>query len=175
MDAVGMPFVHRGVVGGRVAERDEIEGDEGVGNVEEPAHGRDPFFMRIEAGPHSAQTDGMGGKKDVFGGCREILFPEDVVGSFKESLFIAADHDGCGCVCRHFRVWQRVGELLQQVRVVDYDKFPGLSVHGARRAHGGVEDGRYMVVGDGKVGVASYADPAEDAHVGFVIRELLRD
>lgn len=60
MHVVGMPFVHRGVSIFGIADGDEIERHKAVGDVENRPDGGDALLMRIDAGPDSAESYGVG-------------------------------------------------------------------------------------------------------------------
>lgn len=170
-----MPLVHGGMEGGGMADGDEVEWHQVGRDVEDPADRVDALLMGIKARPYTAQADGMGRQQDVLGCGREVLLPQVPVDAFQETVLVAADHDGKGCLSGHLGVRQRVGELRQQVTVIDHDELPRLAVHAARGAHGGVEDGGDFRVGHRGIGVASHADAAQDIHICIVYLELFRN
>ena len=75
MHPVGMPLFHRGMLLLRIADGDKIERNQMVREVQDVPDRGNAVVVRIKAGPHSAEADGMGGEKDVFRSSREVLFP----------------------------------------------------------------------------------------------------
>lgn len=67
MYAFGVPFIHRDMVGERIAHGNKVEGDEAVGQIENLLYRRHAVFMRIQACPYSSQSYGVRRQQQILG------------------------------------------------------------------------------------------------------------
>ena len=99
-----MPFVDRVGGGGGMADGDEGEGDEAVGEVENVSDGVKTFLVWVEACPHGAKSQSMGAQEYIFTDGREILLPERAIDSVKKTFTVATRYDSNRSPVGHFGV-----------------------------------------------------------------------
>lgn len=130
---------------GRDTNRDDVKGDDVLGDAQKLPQWSDAFLIRVNATPGAAVAEGGGSKEDVLRRRRAVLDP--VSGDLLEGGLRAHD-DGEARVLGEGGVRVDLGDLGEGGLVTDHNKVPSLRIDGAGGVHPGLDDLTDVLVGD---------------------------
>ena len=130
MDVFRFPFVFGFLRSGGVSYRDDGERDYILRHAEIFLYRIDTFGVGIYTCPYGSESEGMGGKQEIFSCGRYILNPEASVYTLTVNRFaeVSADDDGERCLREHTCVGERGGERVEYGTVIDGHECPWLFV-----------------------------------------------
>jgi len=128
-DILGVPLVFGFLFVSGIANDDGAKRDEVFGQFQDGGNIFAAFPVGVGASPYGAESQGICGQQDVFGGGGTVLNPKLPGRAVKGLLHVAANHDGEGRSCRHTRIRAGFGKLFQLCLVGDYHEVPRLFVH----------------------------------------------
>lgn len=155
MDILSLEFI-LGLIGpGRIADGDDVQRDDVVGNPQGLADESHSVIIWIGSGPQRAQPQGLCRQQDIFTGTGGVDYGKG------KTLIVrlirhGADDDGRAYFVKHLGVRQAFSELVQDLPVRDRDKRPRLPVYRGGGRHAGAQDGIELFLANGLAGKISH-------------------